>query len=132
MASEKKQKFKVRGSRHNFVPKIRKDDLQPNALVMSGGNRYHEGNNPKLGEYISHVQGAINGSVDAKSNMKTKTQSLFDKMKETRERYLSNLFEGEKSGICKGLKDRLQNKYKKSYEFMVLDPKKVAKELREK
>ena len=44
-------------------------------------------------------------------------------MKESRERYLTNLFEGEKNGICKGIKDRLQNKYKKSFEFMVKDPK---------
>ena len=64
--------------------------------------------------------------------MKTKTQFLFDKMKESRERYLTNLFEGEKNGICKGLKDRLQNKYKKSFEFMVKDPKQVATENRDR
>lgn len=86
----------MRGSRINFEPKVLKEDLRSNALQMSSGNKYHEGNNPHLGEFISHIQGAISGSVDARSSMKNKTQMLFDKMRESRNTYLGNLMEGEK------------------------------------
>ena len=128
----KTQRFKVRGSRIDFNAKIMPQDLKPDALQMSSGNKYHEGNNPHLGEFIRHVQGAISSSVSARSNMKNKTQMLFDKMRESRATYLGNLMEGEKQGVCKGIGRRLENKYKRSFEFMVKDPKMVAKEMRER
>lgn len=99
---------------------------------MSPGNKYHEGNNPHLGEFINHIQGAISNSVNARTNMKNKTQMLFDKMRESRATYLSHLLEGEKDGVCKGIGRRLENKYKSNFEFMVKDPKQVQRELRER
>ena len=95
-------------------------------LSVSTGNKYHEGGNPALSNFITSIQGSMGQSIEKRQGMKFNSQRIFDKMKGVREGYIETLVEAEKNGHVKGLAKRLVQKYKQVAEFQIIDPKKRA------
>jgi len=76
-------------------------------LVMSGGNKYHEGTNKAMGQFINGLQGNISTSLQARQQMKESSNKIFDLMKREKISYIKTLVKGEDLGHCKGIKKRL-------------------------
>ena len=75
-------------------------------LTLSGGNKYHEANNPQVAKFINGVQGNIKVSNQKQTEMKEGLKQIFAKMKKEKKQYLGTLLEGEEMGHCKGIKQR--------------------------
>ena len=75
-------------------------------LTLSGGNKYHERNNPQVAKFINGVQGNIKVSNQKKTQMKEGLTKIFAKMKKEKKQYLGTLLEGEEMGHCTGIKVR--------------------------
>ena len=111
MVSHQKTYSPPRG-KQTYHYQTKDEEFSEDMLLMSGGNKYHEGTNPKVGKFINSVQGSIKLSHDVKAQMKDTSAKIFAMMRKEKHSFLKTLLQGENDGHCKGITRRVDPRLK--------------------
>lgn len=75
-------------------------------LSLTSGNKYYEQGHGKTGRMVNQLQGNIKLSHQIMDTMKMNSEKIFQQMRTDKEKYINTLLNGEKQGLCKGIKKR--------------------------